>query len=866
MDIRLKKILPYALVVLFFLVAAYGFVPQVLEGKMVNQSDISGYVGMSHEMNEWNKAHPDDPTSWTDSMFGGMPTTTISAPRKGDWTQAIYDLLLTGKRPATYLFIALLGGFLLLLSLGVDTLLAAGGAVAIAFCSYNFQIIQVGHNTKMQAIAFLPWALAAFVFTYRRAFKEGKNRKDWLPGTVLGAVLFAFAVSFQVKANHQQITYYLALMLVIYALVLFVRLAADKARRGLLGRFFAASALLVVMGLAGIATNANKLVPVYKYTAQSMRGGSELASAGNAASGGLTLDYATAWSYGWEELPNLLIPNFNGGSSSGAINPRLSATAKVFKDAGYKDYRRIVKALPLYWGPQPFTAGPMYMGAITIFLFILGLLLCRPKDKWWIVICTLLAVFLSLGSHFMGFTKFFYDHMPFYNKFRTVSMALIVLQTTLPVLGFLALDRVLKDETDPASLRRKGIIAYAVTGGLCLLMLLVPSLAGSFTGASDASQQDILVEAFKADRVTLLRMDALRSLVLITAAFLLLLWGSHVPKVKVEEGAADTEPVFLRPSPARLRAATLLVCALVFVDLFAAGKRYLSSDDFVTPKDFDSQFTKTFVDESILEDPAVSYRVLDLTVDPFNSSRRSYWHKNIGGYSPAKLQRYQELISAYLTREIESIYGAAEGAETVSDVEDNLPELPVLSALNLKYVILGDEVLPAVNHNAFGNAWFVDGTVAAGSPDEALALVGATDLRHGAVLEPADAGAAAAFGVPAPGDTISMTSYAPNELHFRYSTSGDRLAVFSEVYYPEGWHAWLADTGAEVPVLRADWILRAAVLPAGDHELVMRFDPKSVSESAAVSRASSIGIIVLLLLAAAGALVLPKRKEDGSQG
>ena len=372
MDIRLKKILPYALVVLFFLVAAYGFVPQVLEGKMVNQSDISGYVGMSHEMNEWNKAHPDDPTSWTDSMFGGMPTTTISAPRKGDWTQAIYDLLLTGKRPATYLFIALLGGFLLLLSLGVDTLLAAGGAVAIAFCSYNFQIIQVGHNTKMQAIAFLPWALAAFVFTYRRAFKEGKNWKDWLPGTVLGAVLFAFAVSFQVKANHQQITYYLALMLVIYALVLFVRLAADKARRGLLGRFFAASALLVVMGLAGIATNANKLVPVYKYTAQSMRGGSELASAGNAASGGLTLDYATAWSYGWEELPNLLIPNFNGGSSSGAINPRLSATAKVFKDAGYKDYRRIVKALPLYWGPQPFTAGPDVHGRHNHFPFHTG--------------------------------------------------------------------------------------------------------------------------------------------------------------------------------------------------------------------------------------------------------------------------------------------------------------------------------------------------------------------------------------------------------------------------------------------------------------------------------------------------------------
>ena len=867
MDTVLKKILPYALIVLFFIVIAYAFVPQVLGGKIVNQSDISGYVGMSHEMNEWNKAHPDDPAYWTDAMFSGMPTTVISAPRKGDWTQAIYDTLLTGKRPATYLFIALLGGFLLLLSLGVDTLLAAGGAVAVAFCSYNFQIIQVGHNTKMQAIAFLPWALAAFVFTYRRAFKKGKSWKDWLPGTLLGAVLFAFAVSFQVKANHQQITYYLVLMLIIYALVLLMRLAADKARRGLLGRFFAASALLIVLGLAGVATNANKLVPVYKYTAQSMRGGSELASASNAASGGLTLDYATAWSYGWEELPNLMIPNFNGGSSSGAVNPDHSVTAQLFKDAGYTNYREVVKALPLYWGPQPFTAGPMYMGAITVFLFILGLFLCRPEDKWWVVICTLLAVLLSLGSHFMGFTKFFYDHLPFYNKFRTVSMALIVLQTTLPALGFLALDRVLKGETDAAVFKKKGLIAYAIAGGFCLLMLLIPSLAGTFTGDSDAGQQDILVEALQADRRYLLRMDALRSLLLISAVFVLILWGYSVPKDAKKsfdrKTAAGSDAAY-----ARRRTAVLLVCALVLVDLFTVGKRYLSADDFVTPKAFNNQFAKTAVDDIILEDEAVSYRILDLTVDPFNSSRRSYWHKNIGGYSPAKLQRYQELIVKYLTPEIQSIFDASKGIATVSELEEKLPEMPLLSALNLKYIILGDENMPAVNRNAYGNAWFVDGVMAAGGPDEALELVGVTDLRCSAVLEPADAAAVsgAILDASAPGDTISMTSYAPNELHFRYSISGDRMAVFSEVYYPEGWHAWLADTGAEVPVLRADWILRAAVLPAGDHELVMRFDPKSVSGSAAVSRASSITIILLLLLAAAGVMVFKPGKEDGSQG
>ena len=863
MSNRLKRILPYALIVLFFIVIAYAFVPQVLGGKIVNQSDISGYVGMSHEMNEWNKSHPDDPAYWTDAMFGGMPTTTISAPRQGDWTQAIYDGLLTGKRPATYLFIALLGGFLLLLSLGVDTLLAAGGAVAVAFCSYNFQIIQVGHNTKMQAIAFLPWALAAFIFTYRSAFNEGKGWKAWLPKTVLGAVLFAFAVSFQVKANHQQITYYLALMLIIYALVLLVRLIADKARRGLLGRFFAASALLLVIGVAGIATNANKLIPVYKYTAQSMRGGSELASASNSASGGLTLDYATAWSYGWEELPNLMIPNFNGGSSSGAVNPKHSETAQLFKDAGYSNYKDIVKALPLYWGPQPFTAGPMYMGAITVFLFILGLFLCKPKDKWWIVICTVLAILLALGSHLMGFTKFFYDHMPFYNKFRTVSMALIVLQVTLPALAFLALDRILKGEISAEEFKKKIRIPGAIVAGLCALLYIFPSIAGPFTGSVDAGQQDILVDALQADRRYLMRADALRSFLLILAATALILWGYSVPKDAKksfdQKTAAGRDTAF-----ARRRTALLLVCALVLVDLFAAGKRYLSADDFVTPRSFNSQFAKTTVDDLILEDEDISYRVLDLTVDPFNSSRRSYWHKNIGGYSPAKLQRYQELISKYLIPEVQSIYDAANGAATITELEAALPELPVMSALNLRYIVLGDENMPAFNKNAYGNAWFVDGAVPASSPDEALELVGSTDLRSAAVLEPADAAAlvGTTLAAAAPGDTIAMTSYAPNELHFHYSSAGERLAVFSEVYYPEGWHASLEDTGAEVPVLRADWILRAAVLPAGEHDLVMRFDPPSITRSVAVSRASSIGIIVLLLLAAAGAVLIPGSKKE----
>lgn len=868
MNERLKNILKYAGIVVLFLVIAYAFVPQVLSGKIVNQSDISGYVGMAHEMDTHNAAHPDDPTAWSNSMFGGMPTTVISAPRQGDYTQKIYDLLLTGRRPATYLFVSLLGAFLLMLSLGVDAFLAVGGAIAVTFCSYNLQIIQVGHNTKMQALAFLPWVLAALIFTYRSAVSK---KRKWLPWSILGAVLFGFAVAFQVKANHQQITYYLALMIFAYALTMFIWLVASKERRALVGRFFAASALLLVMGIAGIGTNANKLIPIFKYTPYSMRGGSELASQSSGASKGLSMDYATAWSYGWQELPNLMIPNFNGGSSSGAIKPEKSATYDLLRRAGQPNARQICNALPLYWGPQPFTAGPMYMGSITIFLFLLGLFFCKDKEKWWLIACTILAVFLGLGSHFQWFTTLFYKYAPFYNKFRTVSMALVVLQFTLPILGFVTLDKVVKGGVKREEFLKKGSIALAISGGFCLLCALIPGIAGSFTGSVDAGQQDILVAAFQQDREYLLRADALRSLLFIAAAFALLFWGFTAPKDAKKTFATQPEM-----GMARRRTAALIVCLLVLVDMFSAGKRYLSDDDFVTKNSFNSQFSKRGVDEMILRDTDLSYRVLDLSVNTFNDSHPSYWHKSIGGYSPAKLQRYQELIDHYITPEIKSIYTSAQGAATISELQ--LPQMPVLSMLNTRYIIFGDDVTPAVNANAFGNAWFVDSAIKASTPAEALALLDGVDARKVAVLEDSDA---AGFSPATEDDTIEMTHYAANELRYHYSCSEPRLAVFSEVFYPEGWHAWLADSaeacpavdasasekaraakaGTDVPVFRADWMLRAAVLPAGEHDLIMRFDPESYRLSAGLSKASSLALIILLVLSAAG-VVLVERKEE----
>lgn len=903
----MKKIGIYAGIVLLFLVLAYGFVPEVLTGKVVNQSDITGYRSMSQEAVAWNKAHPDDPTHWTDSMFGGMPTTSFMPSSDGDWTQSLYNLLLKGKRPANWLFISLLGAFLLMLSLGVDKVLAIGGAVAVTYCSYNFQIIQVGHNTKMQAIAFLPWVLAAVIFTYRSALRpwlgsalrqaQGPDKqvaepveatvadgwKSWLPKTLLGAVLFGFALSFQIKANHQQITYYLAIMIVIYALYVFLRICLEKNglfgklsdRRGAFGRFFAASALLLVVGLVGIGTNTIKLAPLYEYTQHTMRGGSELShpEGGEINNSGLQLDYATAWSYGWEELPNMMIPNFNGGSSAGSVNPDKSEVVKLFRQAGQGNANEIAKSLPLYWGPQPFTAGPMYMGAITIFLFVLGLFLYKGKEKWWLLAATLVAVFLALGNHMMWFTKLFFDYAPMYSKFRTVSMALIVLQFTLPMLGFITLDGILRQEYSKKEFLRAGWIALALTAGFCLLCVLVPGIAGSFSGRADAQMQDIIVDALKADRRHILSADALWSMVLIVATFGLILWAYSVPKNAPKSYESDPHI-----GNARRMQAMVGICLLVFVNMFAVGKRYLNPDSFTTPRQFNNQFTARQVDKLILEDKAPSYRVVDLSADIFNDSFNPYWHKCVGGYSPAKLQRYQDLIDRHIVKELQAVSLGTRNAKTIEEFQNGIRNIQVLSALNTKYFILGADMPPVENLEAFGPAWFVDSFVPAGTPDEEIALIDSVDLRHTAVIGSDFAEAREGFAKISSGgsdedpldvseeisvsgtakDVIQMTSYAPNELRYHYSASAARTAIFSEIYYPDGWTATV--DGAPLDLFRADWIFRAANLPAGEHDIVMRYEPNVYIVAEKASRASSLTLFILLVLSLAG--IAFSRKES----
>ena len=617
-----------------------------------------------------------------------------------------------------------------------------------------------------------------------------------------------------------------------------------------------------------------------------MRGGSELSSDSDTHNAkGLDLAYATAWSYGIEEMPNLLIPNFNGGSSSGALDTD-SETGKLLKRAGQPRLKETLNHMPLYWGPQPFTAGPMYMGAISIFLFVLGLCLIKGREKWWIVIASLIAILLSWGNHFMWFTKLWFDYAPFYNKFRTVSMALIVLQVTVPLLGFYVLDKIVKEKYEKKEFMKAGYIAYAITAGFCLLCVLIPGIAGSFSGASDAGQPDILVDALAADRQTLMVKDALRSLVLITVVFALILWAFRTPKVD----AVGKEGSFVRKGRMSILSATMVL--LVLLDLFSVGKRYLNKDHFVTRKDFSAQYNPRPVDKMILEDTSLDYRVLDLSVNTFNSSIPSYHHKTIGGYSPVKLQRYQDLIDKYLTSEIRSVHKVIGESETVSEVSKNLPYLPVTSMLNGKYIILGGEYPPVENAFAFGNCWFVDSVAVATTPDDEIALLGETDLHTTAVIgddfrwaqeavrsvsmsgTSADMPGEAETSADQSADRIALTSYTPKELRYTFRTTAERAAVFSEIYYPKGWKAWIEPAGAygevrnghyqptsqarEIDLFRADWMLRGALIPEGEGELIMRFEPDSYSLGKSISTASSIILILLLI----GSVVLAACRRE----
>ncbi|WP_099291171.1 YfhO family protein [Butyricimonas sp. Marseille-P3923] len=809
---KLKSFYPYLVAFILFVVIAYAYFPALFEGKIVMQSDISSWRGAANEIIQFREQTGEEPL-WTNSMFSGMPTTMISTEYKGNYLKNVYDGLFVGPRPASYLILGLVSFYLLLLAFGVNPWLSIVGALAFGFCSYNFQILQVGHNAKMVAISLMPMVLASVVFAFR------KNR--WL-----GAVFFGITLAFQIMANHPQITYYLAFIVLFYGIAQLYKAVKAKA----LPAFFKTATLLVVAVLFAAATNINHLWPTWEYSKYTMRGGSELTLNQNSQTkGGLDKEYATAWSYGIDETLNLMIPNFKGGASGGALDKN-SETYKFLNSQGASNADQIIQQLPLYWGEQAFTAGPMYMGAIAIFLFVLGLVLIKGPMKWWIVGISLLALFLGWGRNFMFLSSFFYDYIPLYNKFRVPSMILIVLQLTIPLLGIYTLNKILNGEYEKKTLLKGLKIAVGVTGGICALFALLPGLAGSFVSPADSQYPDWLRQYLPQDRESLLRSDAFRSLVFILLAGIVI-WAWMIQKIK------STHVV-------------IVMGLLILADMWTVDKRYLNNDHFVKQREFNNQYQPRPVDQAILADKDPNYRVLDISVNTFNDSHTSYHHKTIGGYSAAKLQRYQDIIDYFIYPEMQSIGKTLESSPTLSAMEESLSKQTVLNMLNTKYVIVHANSAPVNNKYAYGNAWFVKDYELVNTPDEELLGLKQIDPRESAVISKEFESVIQDKGFNFDENaTIQLTSYAPNKLEYKTSAANEQLAVFSEIYYPKGWNVYI--DGNKTDLLRADYILRAVIVPAGEHTVTFEYKPESYYMGARISAISSS----LLLLALLGGIV-----------
>ncbi len=811
--ISLRSFTPHLVALLLFIVVAFAFFLPVIEGKELVAHDSDSWRSMAQETIQYNETH-DDVTLWTNSMFGGMPNYQISMKQPNNVLQYVEKVIMSFPRPVSNLFLYLICFYILMLSFGLKPWQALVGAIGFTFASYNFIIIAAGHNSKAITIAYMAPLIGA-VFL---AFREKR---------LLGALLTAFFLSLAIRANHIQILYYALIVLIFFAIAEFVFSIKEKKLPG----FFKSVGVLVVAAVIAIGMNATSLLTTYEYSQYTMRGKSNGLTADTQSSQhGLNKEYITQWSYGVDETLTLLIPDFKGGASVGALSLK-SETAKHLKNLGVGEsqIKEIVSQMPLYWGTQPGTSGPVYFGAIVIFLFVLSLFIVDKKVKWWLVPMIILTVMLSWGKNFMPLTDFFIDYVPMYNKFRAVSMTLVAAGFGIALLAFLAMKEVYEGNIPKEKLAKSIAVSAAITGGISLIFVLIPSLAGSFITPQDAQYQGdyaFLKDTLPLDRKALLRSDAFRSLVFIVLGGFSL-WAYVKGYLKKNVSLA-------------------LLGFFILIDLLPVAKRYLNDDNFESKRP--KQLVQTTpADEMILQDKS-QFRILDATVDIFNDATPSYYHKNIGGYHAAKLRRYQELINMHLGSEIGKLFGAFGTAAKPEDIAPVLDSLNVLNMMNLKYVIYNKQAPPLVNPYNNGNAWFVDRIRVAADANEEMKLLGEIDTKHELVIDKALAATLPATVLPDSTAKIALKSYAPNQLVYSVETKTDQVAVFSEIYYDKGWIATIS--GKEVPHTRVNYLLRAMPLKAGNYDLEFRFVPKSYSTGNLLAMFSSI-----LLLAAIAAYV-----------
>jgi hypothetical protein len=830
-----RSILPHLAVVIVFLALTIVFFMPLFQGKEMQQGDIMQFKGASKEIVDHREATGEE-ALWTNSMFSGMPAFQISVLYTKNLVKYINTVFTVGlPAQAGLFFLYLLGFYILMIALRVNPWLGLAGSIAFAFSSYFLIIFEAGHNTKAHAIGYMAPVVAGVVMTYR-----GK--------LLLGFMLTALFLSLELLANHLQITYYLAMFLAAYFIVELI--AAVRENR--LAYFGKATAFLGIAAIIAVGTNAGNFLTTLDYAKYTTRGKSELTIKPSGTpnddikTSGLDRDYIVQYSYGVSESMSLLIPNFKGGGNGSFDKDVLEKVDPQKREA--------VAGMDRYWGDQSIISGPVYVGAIVMFLAVLGLFVIRGPIKWALFIMTVLSVMLAWGKNFMPLTNLFLDYFPAYNKFRAVSMILVIAEFTIPLLAVLCLNEIIKNRDllkEKISLfgsqvekKKLFFAALAFTAGICLFFFLAPGStqlegtneAAEFTYRVKQSQPEvtdaqiasyldnIMPEVIEA-RKAMLKSDAGRSLIFILVAAGLV-WFYHRSKM-------DSR-LFIGA-----------IALLVLIDLWSVDARYLHKEKYVSKRQNAMVQPKTAANEYILKDRDPHYRVLNIAVNTFNNATTSYYHKSIGGYHGAKLKRYQEMIEFYLAGDINSIYNTLGAAPTDSAIQATFAQQGTLNMLNTKYIIYNPSAPPIENRYALGNAWFVGEVKSVSTANDEILAVGKIDPARTAVVHDEFREKLSGFTPKAVDGTIKLTSYKPNHLVYESNAQSEQLAVFSEVYYPSGWNVLI--DGKPADHFRADYVLRAMRVPAGKHVIEFKFEPSSYKTGETISLASSVILILLVL-------------------
>ena len=813
-------------IVVFAVISFAYFCPAVTEGRILSQHDSVAGIGAGQEGKEYLE-RTGERTRWTNSIFGGMPTYQMSPSYDStDLLKSVENLYhLYLPTYVWHVFVMLLGFYILLRAFNFKVWMAGLGAIIWAFSSYFFIIIAAGHIWKLITLAYIPPTIAGLVLCYRG--------KYWSGGLVT-----ALFVALQIASNHVQMSYYFLFVMLFMVIAYGVMAYQQKT----IPAFLKATGVLVIAGLIGVCINLSNLYHTYEYSKESMRGKSELVkeNAANQTASGLERDYITQWSYGIGETFSLLVPNVKGGASV-----PLAANEKAMEKASPM-YRNIYSQLGQYWGEQPGTSGPVYVGAFVMFLFVLGLFIVKGPMKWALLGATVLSILLSWGKNFMGFTDFFIDYVPMYNKFRAVSSILVIAEFTIPLLAMLALKEVVSAPNLLKERRKDFLISFALTGGLALLFAVMPKIF--FPSYVSMAEMNAL-KSFPADqlvplltnleevRMSLFTADAWRSF-FIVAVGVALLWMYTAGKLKQ----------------------TVLIGALALlclVDMWPINKRYLYDDQFVEKQVQTQGFQPTETDKMILSDESLDYRVLNLASNTFNENNTAYWHKSVGGYHAAKLRRYQEMIEEHISGEMSALFKAV--AEAEGDMEQIDASLfPVLNMLNTKYYIFplqGGQTLPLPNPHALGNAWFVKDVQYVNNANEEIEAIHGLDPSETAVVDKHFESVVKPMTCDSMA-TIRLVAYEPNRLKYEVNSNTGGTIVFSEIYYP-GWRSSI--DGQEVPHGRANYILRAMNVPAGQHEVEFSFDPVSLQVTENIANIA-LGLLALVALVMAFRKVKACRK------